>query len=211
MFRARMVAEYLQRPPGTSANDFATANGLKNGHQIQQWAYEAKRHAAGLPTRRAPVTDARGVRTGPKGRKIYPAEFKASIAEQFRSEDPPLSLRAFSLKIGLSEQIVGKWLRVYGGAKQIQKERPRQGRQLALMDTAEELPPERAPGMVNHVERHVTPQSIERMKNELAKLHEKCTILEEDNALLRGMATVAQRRGYLNLFGSSGTKKGDGQ
>lgn len=214
-FKAKEVAEYLQRPDGMSGADFAKNRGYKV-QDIQNWAYMAKKQAGapmrtwikkeGKPAKSKPAPSSE-VRAGSDGRKIYSPEYRLAMVKRFMEANPKITIKDFAEQNSISVAVVGGWIRKFGTTGSIEREPVAKGKSLTTVDPRQ-VSLFDPPAAVNHVSQHVTPQMVERMKNEIAKLHDRCTELEEDNAILRGMATVSQRRGYLNLFG---IKKGDGK
>lgn len=210
-FKAEMVAAYLGRDPEESAAEFAKRKGLKDAQQIQNWAWEAKKNGprkGAAADKNGPVTVPQSAvkSIGSDGRRSYTEEFKLAAVKRYMDAQPPLPVNAVARETGVHFTLLGTWIKKYGamrtGKNAVEEQAPPppvDPRQIALFES-------RTEATVHRVEPHVTPQAVERLKNEITKLHERLVILEEDNAILRGMATVAQRRGYLNLYG-----KGDGK
>lgn len=208
-FKAEMVAAYLGRDPDESSAEFAKRKGLKDAQQIQNWAWEARKNgpkAGPADKNDAVALPASAVKSvGSDGRKSYTEEFKLAAVKRYMDAEPPIPVNTVARETGVHFTLLGNWIKKYGAMRTGKNSReeeappPDDPRQIALFQSREAA-------AVHRVEPHVTPQAVERLKNEITKLHEEVLILKEDNAILRGIATVAQRRGYLNLFG-----KGDGK
>jgi transposase-like protein len=259
-FRSKVVADYLERGEGVSSDDIAKKHGLKNGHTVQNWAWEA-RNGGRSRTPTKPIKGANGKRE----RLSYDADFKRSAVAAYQGKAHGEDAATVCKRLGLkSVQLLYRWSQdpaLQGGVAPRHTEPPRDARSNAsaypdelkrqavafhlsgnsLPMTAKEfgigsssiihkwkndtryqpngtaalatngIDPRQvdlfeAPQVVNRVEPHVTPQAIERLRNEVNKLREENARLIEDNNILRAIGTVAVQRGTLDLFLAKGIK-----
>lgn len=197
--KQQVVAAYRA---GGLAKDITKQFGLTTSSLVYKWADKAS-----LPV--AAETSADGAKSG-GGRGFYTEDFKRKVVAAYFARKPGEGARHVAQRLGVKS--VGRifiWARKYGGDP-MPAEAPVQpaesgalvSRQTQMFNGAPTGDP-----LINRVEPHVSPHSVERLKNELGKLHKRLAVLEEDNAILRAIASVAYRRGVLNLFGAKGDEE----
>jgi transposase-like protein len=123
---------------------------------------------------------------------VFSDDFKRRAVEAYKNRKPGQSARVVAAELGMkSEAALYVWLK-----------HPR----FASSDAAPEVDPRQqvlfdVPRMIEQMDPTVATTAHDRVSGQLARAREEIAKLTEDNAILRGIASLAVRRGLLDLFG----------
>lgn len=121
---------------------------------------------------------------------MFSDDFKRRAVDAYRNRKPGQSAAAVARELGMpSEAALYVWLKHPRFASSAPEVDPRQQ---VLFDV---------PRMIEQMDPTVATTAHDRVSGQLARAREEIAKLTEDNAILRGIASLAVRRGLLDLFG----------
>lgn len=231
--RAKVVAAYLSRPEGTTGAQIAQQFNLANPSWPEKWTFNARQMNKALP-RADPGRSAGGKRGGKakKPRQRYTDDFKraAVAASKKTKKTNPATGEGPERRGRFSDDFKRRAIAAYNsrkpgqGAAQIladmgvssspsllyswlKNPRLANGGTTALVDSRQQDFFD-VPRLIEQANPGAASKAEDRVITQLAKAREQIATLTEDNAILRGIATLAFKRGLLDLFSFNVSKGG---